>query len=488
MQDFFAKPPFNADPVPHKMKATPSYSFDFVVLGGGSAGYAAARTAHSLGLKTAVIDGADELGGLCILKGCMPSKSLIESANRARAIRHAGQFGIRVGDTTIDAPMIVERKRRLIGDFASYRQGQLDDGRFDLIRGRATLIDPHTFEITPRHGAAYKVTFATACLATGSVHSKIDLPGLESVDYWTSDDILEATEIPESAVVLGGGAIALEMACYLEGLGSKVTLIQRSEHLLTGSDVDLAEAAAAALRDRGMAVHTGTTLRSVERNETGLVVHYEHHGEPRMAHGERLLLALGRQPASAGLGAEEIGLILDRGRVPCDSGMATRLPHIFAAGDLTGPHDVVHTAIAQGEAAAHNAAFRLGRVDAPVTVDYRLKLLGIFSDPEIAMLGLTEAEAAKEGRKVITASYPFNDHGKSMIMGADHGFVKMIADANTKELVGASVVGPHAVDLIHEVVVALHFHCTAGEFLKIPHYHPTLSEIWTYPAEELAEA
>lgn len=470
-----------------------SFDYDFIVIGGGSGGYAAARMAHELGLKTAVIDGADTLGGLCILRGCMPSKTLIESANRARSIRRAAEFGLRAGEFAFDGAEIIARKRALIDEFASYRQGQLADGRFELIRGTASFTGPHQVRVALREGGGERlVSFATACVASGSVIQIIDLPGLEECGYWTSDDILDAEEIPDSIIVLGGGAIALEMACYYEGLGSEVTVIQRSEQVLSGSDSDVAKALEAAIRSReNMTLHTGTSLESVERSEAGrVVVHYQHHGQARTADAERLLLALGRRPAVEGLNLAAAGITLDeRGhRVRVDARQTTSQPHVFAAGDVCSPLEVVHIAIEQGEIAAKGAAFHLGKVEsAGKAMDYRLKLFGVFTDPQVATVGLGEEEAVAMGRKVVAASYPFDDHGKSMVMGETHGLVKLIADAETLELVGGAAVGPEAVELIHEIAVALYFRCTARQFLEIPHYHPTLSEIWTYPAEELLE-
>ncbi len=472
---------------------TGDYDYDFVVIGGGSGGYAAARTAHEAGLRTAVIDGAETLGGLCILRGCMPSKTLIESANRARSLRRASEFGLRAENYRFSGEAIIARKRALIGEFASYRQGQLEDRRFDLIRGTAEFRDAHTLGVSLRDGGGEReVTFSTACVATGSVVQTIDLPGLEEAGYWTSDEVLEAEEIPESIIVLGGGAIALEMACYFEGLGREVTVIQRSEQVLSGSDRDVAKALEAAMQSRSnLTLHTGTHLTRVETDPEGRpTVHFTHRGVPTQVSGDRILLALGRRPAIEGLGLAAAGIELDEKgrRVVVDESMATSQPHIFAAGDVCSPVEVVHIAIQQGEIAAHEAARRLGKVDSPAReMDYRLKLLGVFTDPQVATVGLGEDEASTLGRKVIAASYPFDDHGKSMVMGETHGFVKLIADAETRELVGGAVVGPEAVELIHEIVTALYFRCTASQFLEIPHYHPTLSEIWTYPAEELLE-
>lgn len=465
--------------------------YDFLVLGGGSGGYAAARTAHDLGLSVAVVDGADELGGLCILRGCMPSKTLIESANRYRSMRRADEFGLRARDLEARPEEIVARKRKLIGEFADYRQGQLEDGRFDLVRGTAAFSGSHAVTVRPRDGGeAFEIAFKTCLVATGSVVNHLPVPGLEETGYWTSDEVLEAETLPERIVVLGGGAIALEMACYFEGLGKTVTVIQRSGHVLTGSDPDVAEALETALRARpNLTLLTGTKLLRVEGNNSGeKTVVFEQDGETKTVTGEQILQALGRRPNTANLNVDAAGIELkEGGRLLCGPDQRSSTGHIYAAGDVCSPHEIVHIAVEQGEIAAHNAAVQLGALDAPPrTIDYRLKLFGVFTDPEVATVGLTEQEAREKGLEIAAASYPFDDHGKSMVRGETHGFVKMIADAATGEIVGAAAVGPEAVEIIHEVVVAMHFRSTAAEFLKIPHYHPTLSEIWTYPAEELS--
>ncbi|MEM7012280.1 MAG: FAD-dependent oxidoreductase [Verrucomicrobiota bacterium] len=458
--------------------------FDFVVLGGGSAGYAAARTAHDLGLKAAVIDGSEVLSGLCILRGCMPSKTLIESANRNRTLQRASEFGLRASGLEVKGNEIVERKRRLIGEFADYRTEQLEDGRFELIRGMGKFLDATKVEVSLREGGTQIVESKTWLIATGSVIFAPQLPGLEEVGYLTSDDVLDLSEIPESIVVLGGGPIALEMAHYLEGVGSKVTVIQRSAHTLKSMDTDLAEVVEAASRERGIDVFCGTKLTRVEAEKK---VFFEHEGEEKCVEAAEILVALGRKPATASLELAAAGVDENRGRVVTSSTQQTSAPNIFAAGDVCGPLEVVHLAIEQGEVAAHNAAIQLGKAEGEKRMDYRLKLFGVFTEPQVAMVGATEAELKAEGRDYKAESFPFDDHGKSMVMGETHGFVKLMADTSTGEILGGSVVGPEAVDLIHEIVVAMHFRSTAAQLAKVPHYHPTLSEIWTYPAEDLAE-
>jgi len=458
--------------------------YDFVVIGGGSGGYAAARTAVSLGLSTAVIEGGEEVGGLCILRGCMPSKTLIESANRYRVLRHAAEFGLSAEKIGFDAEEIIARKRRLIAEFADYRKEQLEGGKFDFIRGHAEFLDPFCLRVVLHGGGEQIVSLKSGCLATGSVLNHPPIPGIEHC--LSSDDLLNMTTIPATAIVLGGGPVALEMAHYLESLGTKVTILQRNTQLLTGSDSDVANALAEAFRKRGMEVLCGTRLLNIAKTESGVQVSFEHgNGEIRVE-GGIVLNALGRRPAVKGLHLEKAGVALEGPAICADLEQRTTAKHLFAAGDCCGPYEVVHIAITQGETAAKNAAALL-KGGKPITLDYRLKLFAAFTEPQMASCGMTEVEARGSGVQVITASYPFADHGKSLVKGETDGFVKLIADAADGRILGGAVVGPEGSELIHEIVVAMAFNATAAQLALIPHYHPTLSEIWTYPAEEIAD-
>lgn len=458
--------------------------YDFAVIGGGSGGYAAARTASALGLSTVVIEGGEEVGGLCILKGCMPSKTLIESANRYRTLRHAAEFGLNAGSIGYDAGQIIARKRRLIGEFADYRRQQLEGGGFEFLRGHAEFLDPHCVRVRLQGGGEQIVSLRSGCIATGSVPNRPSVPGIELCPG--SDELLEMTAIPASAIVLGGGPVALEMAHYLESLGSKVTILQRNTQLLTGCDRDVAGALADALRRRGMTVRCGTRLVRVEQGPGGLRVRFECGGGEEVLDAELVLNALGRRPAVEGLGLEKAGVALQGHAVCTDLEQRTTAGHLFAAGDCCGPYEVVHIAIAQGETAARNAAVLLKGGEG-TKLDYRLRLFACFTEPQMASCGMTEHEASELGLPLVTATYPFADHGKSIVKGETDGMVKLIAHAESGELLGGAVVGPEASELIHEIVVAMAFRATAAQLALIPHYHPTLSEIWTYPAEEIAE-
>ncbi|MEI6562172.1 MAG: NAD(P)/FAD-dependent oxidoreductase [Verrucomicrobiota bacterium] len=467
--------------------------FDFVVLGGGSAGYAAASTAASLGLRVAVVEGGEQVGGLCILRGCMPSKTLLESANRHFAASRAGEFGVLVGSLGFSVEEIHARKERLVEEFAQYRAKQLESGRFEFLRGWAGFVDPHTVEVRMEDGSARRLSAETFLLATGSRVKQVAVPGLAETGYWDSDAVLSQARVPQSVVVLGGGATAVEFAHYYAALGAQVTVIQRSEQLLKEMDADVARALAEAFRKRGIHVYCSTELVRVEPAEGGLKrVLFTQKGATRTVEAEEIVYALGREPQLEGLHLEKAGIETTRGCLAVGPTQQTAVAHIFAAGDVAGPHEIVHIAIQQGELAARNAARLIQGACAGEPprcleeIDYRLRLFVIFSHPEIGVAGFTESELQAAEASYRAATYPFDDHGKSMLMGETEGFVKLLASEETGEILGASVVGPHASELIHEIVVALRFRATARQLMEIPHYHPTLSEIWTYPAEELA--
>jgi pyruvate/2-oxoglutarate dehydrogenase complex dihydrolipoamide dehydrogenase (E3) component len=461
--------------------------YDFVIVGGGSAGYAAARTGADLGLKTAVVEGGQDVGGLCILRGCMPSKTLIESGNRFLTLRRAKEFGLRAGEIAFHGEEIIARKRRLIGEFAGYRREQLETGKFTFVRGLAAFQDAHTLAVKGLDGTDTTLSARAFLLATGSVVSSPPIPGLAEAGALTSDDVLDLADLPESIIVLGAGPVALEMAHYFAALERKVTVIQRSGQLLTGVDEDAARVVEDAFRRRGVEIFTQTKLRLVERTGNGRRAVFEHDGQEKSVEAAAVLNALGRTPNTARLGLEKAGVELRGASVKINPHQQTTASHIFAGGDCCGPYEIVHLAVEQGELAARNVAKVLRNENSLESMDYRLKLYAIFTEPQVAVAGLSEVEARARGQEFLAAKYPFDDHGKSLVMGETDGFVKLLADKSTREIIGGSVVGPHASDLIHEVVVAMRFRATAGQFAAIPHYHPTLSEIWTYPAAELAE-
>ena len=455
------------------------YDYDVAILGGGSAGYAAARTAARAGLRTVVIESGAEVGGLCILRGCMPTKALLYAAEVLHHARQAGPWGIRVGNIGFDFAQVMARKDTLIQEFADDRRAQLADGRFQFIRANAKFLDPHTVALSN----AGPLTAAHFVITTGSAVAPPPLPQLREVGYLTSDDALKLTQLPKSLIVLGGGAVATEFAQFFARFGVKVTLLQRSAHLLREFDPDAGLEIEKVFRRDGMEVFTNTRLTDARRDGPLKTISFEHGGQPVSVSAEEILYALGRVPKTTSLDLDQAGVATERGRIVANEFMQTSAPHIYAAGDCTGPHELVHLAVQQGEMAAHNHALP----DAPRRMDYRLWLAVVFTEPQVACVGLTEQAATTRGVPYLAASHPFSDHGKSLIMDARDGFVKLLADPSSGEILGGACVGPSGGELIHEIVVALAKRMTVHELAALPHYHPTLAEIWTYPAEALAE-
>lgn len=456
-------------------------SYDLIVIGGGSAGYAAARTAREEWERVAIVDDAEELGGLCILRGCMPSKTLIYSAEVLHLARQGKLFGLEIPEAAADMAELHRRKLRIIEEFQDYRRGQLESDRFTLLRERASFVDGGTIELQP---SGRRLTAEAFVISTGSVVNVPDIEGLGMEGIWTSDDILELDFLPPDLVMLGGGTVACELAQFLQRMGTRVTMIQRSPRILKGTSEAAAEVVTRVFREEGMTVCTNTELKRIEKTDGGFRVHYVHDGRPASVDAAHVCNALGRRPNTAGLGLDKAGVTLtDDGQIEVDERQQTRNPRIYAAGDVASPHEIVHLAVMQGEVAAKRA-----RGERPEPVDYQTRTSVIFTDPQVATAGISPEEARDTGHDVISADYPFDDHGKSILMEARHGHVRVWADRKSGRLLGAECVGKDAGELIHTMAVAVSLGADVASLLKVHWYHPTLSEIWSYPLEELAGA
>lgn len=455
-------------------------TYDFLVLGGGSAGFNAARVAVSLGRKTAIIDGAPDLGGLCILRGCMPSKTLLYMAEILHLAQKGKTFGLKIPSARADMKAIHARKKKIIGEFADYRLRALTSGKFDLIRAHARFLDPHTVALSDGRTLRAKHIL----IGTGSRVSTPPVPGLAAAQCWTSDDVLDLDFIPASVIVLGGGIVACELAQFLRRIGSRVTLVQRSPNILRDHSDEASSVVQRALVDDGIELFAGTQLQRIAQDRRGTTVEFLHDGKKITRRSAHLFNALGREPHTAGLNLAAAGVrTRPNGQVVINRWQQTSAPHIYAAGDCSGPAEIVHTAILQGELAARHAA----GVKKLRPVDWSLLLNVVFTDPQLATIGRLERELDAAGVPYLVASYPFNDHGKSILMDANYGYVKVIAEPKRGRILGAEIVGKDAGELIHCFSGPLAMKATVFDLLRAPWYHPTLAEIVTYPLEEIAD-
>ncbi len=454
--------------------------FDIIVIGGGSAGYAAARIAAEEKKRIAIVDGAKELGGLCILRGCMPSKTLMYSAEVAHNAQKAERIGLTPSKVKVDMEVLQQRKKELVAEFASYRESQLKSERFTLFNQNARFLDHLTIALDD--GTEYWAD--KYVIATGSKISTPAIQGLKETPHWTSDDVLNLTEIPESVIVLGGGVVACELAQFLNRAGSKVTLIQRSPFVLKAFSPEASAVVEQAMRDEGIRVFTHTSIEAIKTLGEGVMVQFKSGYSQHIVHAEKLLNALGRQPNVEALDLDNADIQLSSsGFIETNVYQQTTNPAVYAVGDCAGPYEVVHVGIMQGELAAKHALGLNFHA-----LDYDVVMSVVFTDPQIASVGLTWQELEERDIDYIEASYPFCDHGKSMLMDANYGYVKIWARRSDCKILGAECVGKDASELIHTMNMAVATGQSAGDMLKAHWYHPTLAEIWTYPLEEILEA
>jgi pyruvate/2-oxoglutarate dehydrogenase complex dihydrolipoamide dehydrogenase (E3) component len=452
--------------------------YDVAVIGGGSGGYAAARTTANADLRTVVIEGGQEVGGLCILRGCMPTKAWLYAAEVMHLTTHAGTWGVHPQKTSFDFAQVMARKDVLIQEFADYRREQLTRGPFEFLRAEARFVDPHTVALS----TGKKLTANHFVISTGSVVAPSPLPFLDEVGYLNSDQALVLKRLPKSLIILGGGSVGVEFAQFFARFQVKVTLIQRSTHVLHEFDTDATDTLEKVFRREGITVFTNTKLLGATRKGGLKQVSFRHGAHEVQVEAEEILFALGRVPNTDSLDLAKAGVATENRRVIANEEMQTSAKHIYAAGDCTSPFEIVHIAVQQGETAGHNIA----NPEHPRRMDYRLMTSVVFTEPQIAVLGLTEKKALLENIPYNAASYPFADHGKALIMEAKDGFVKLLANPATGEIIGGCCVGPVGGELIHEIIAAMYKRMTVHELAAMPHYHPTLAEIWTYPAEQLA--
>lgn len=455
--------------------------FDVVVIGSGPGGYVAAINTAQMGLKTAIIE-KKWIGGVCLNVGCIPSKSLLHNADLAHTLLNKSkEFGISFENLELDYSAAFQRSRQVSQRLSKGVNFLMKKNDIEVIEGEAKLTAPGKLKVALTAGGEEDVEAADIILATGA-HATV-IPGMEPDGEKILDYVhaIMLESLPKSAVIIGGGAIGVEFATIWSGYGVEVSLVEMLPHILPNEDEEAAAELTKALKKRGVKVHAGTKVKSVTKNETGTSVLLESEKGEEAIEAEITLVAVGFKPSSHGLGLEEVGVEMDkRGFVQVDERMATSVPGIWAIGDVTGKLLLAHTASAMGAVCAANIAGLEAQ-----KLDYRMIPRAVFSDPQVASFGYTEAEAKEAGFDVKVGRVNFIANGKAQGLGAGVGFAKIITDAKYGELLGAALVGPEVSELLPELVLAQANELTVTEIAHSVHIHPTLSEALMEAAQSM---
>ena len=451
--------------------ATSDATFDVTVIGSGPGGYVAAIRAAQLGLKTAVVESAPRPGGTCLHVGCIPTKALLHAAEVLETSRHAGRFGVKMAEGTLDIDALHEYKDKVVMSNVKGIEYLFKKGGITLVPGRGKLAGPGSVVVARAGGATQTIATKFTIVGTGSVIR--GLPGVEfdGKQIINSDHALGLKKIPASMIVLGAGAVGVEFASIYATFGAKVTIVELLPRLIPIEDAALGAELERSFKKRGLAVHTGTKVEKVVREKDRVKVTASKDGKPVELEAELLLVAVGRRPLTEDLGLEALGVKLDRGFIEVDGFMRTAAPGVYAIGDVVKTQALAHVASHEGIVAVEDAAGKH-----PHPLDYDKVPSCTYCDPEVASIGLSEDEAKKRGHDVVVGKFPFSALGKAKILDDTRGFVKIVAERKYDEVLGVHIIGPHATELISEATAALNLEATAASLFNAVHAHPTLSE------------
>jgi dihydrolipoamide dehydrogenase len=444
-------------------------TFDAVVIGAGVGGYVAAIRLAQLGKKTALVE-KESLGGVCLNWGCIPSKALIAAANLVEEMKNAHERGILADPPRVDIDKLREFKngvvKKLVGGV-----GLLEKGNgVEVVKGTATFIGPNAIEVAPASGEKLRIEAKAFLVATGA--RPIEIPGFAfGKDVWSAKEAVDLPEVPKRLVCIGGGIIGLELGTVYAKLGSQVTYLEALPQILTGVDPEAVRLVQKGVRQRGGAVHVNAKAKGYEKRDGALVVKVELDGKEQEIPCDKILCAVGFRPVSEGFGLDKAGVKLGpKGWVEVDEQYRTNVPSIFAIGDLTGPPLLAHKASKEGEIAAEViAGMRSAR-------DWVAMPSAIFTDPEVATAGLSEEEARKAGYEPIVGKFAFGALGRAIAIAHTEGFVKVVGDKASKLILGVTIAGPEASDLIAEATLALEMGAYLEDVALTIHAHPTLPE------------
>ena len=449
---------------------------DVVIIGGGPGGYVAAIKAAHLGLKAVLVE-KDKLGGVCLNKGCIPTKALVSTAELLNHLQRAEEFGIQVKDYSFDFPAIMKRKDLITRRLSSGVEQLMKANQVRVVLGKGQIIEPGKVEIIDTAGEKEVIKTKNIVIATGSKVMKLPIPGIDSEGVITSDEALSLSELPSKMIIIGGGVVGIEFAGIFKALGVEVTVVEMLPRILLPIDEEIARRLTMSLKRKGIEILTDCKVKGIKKNNQNLEVLVSATDGEKKLRTEKVLLAAGRVPELGNIDVQGLGIELDGKAIKVDEKMRTNISGIYAVGDVMGKIMLAHVASREGIVAVENIAGK------EVLMDYKVVPNCVFSMPEVASVGLTEEEARKENNNIKVSKFPFMANGKALGMGETEGMVKIIADADTSKLLGFHILGAHASDLIAEGTLSLSMEATAFEIVSTIHAHPTLAETIAEAAE-----
>ena len=442
--------------------------FEVAVVGGGPGGYVAAIASAQLGMKTVLIE-KDSLGGTCLNRGCIPTKSLLHSAETYTSVKEAAELGVFAENITFDYEKVWERKNTVVNRLTKGIESLVRGNKVTLVKGTGVFKDKNTIEVQGE--SAQTITFDKAIIATGSIPAKIPIPGTELSGVMNSDGFLNMNKLPKSAVIIGGGVIGVEFATILNSFGVDVSIVEMMPEILSGIDGETAAFMRNLLSKKGVRFHLNARVSEIKK-EKELVVSYTQEGGEKQEQGEIVILSAGRRPMTEGLGLEALGVRIERGFVCVDDYCRTNIPNIYAIGDVNGKVMLAHAASHQAMVAANNC---LG--ENLKKADFSLVPSCVYTSPEIASVGLTEEKAREKGYHIKVGKFDAVGNGKSLVVGDTNGFVKIVSEEETGEVLGMQLLCNRATDMVGEGLIAIKLESTVEEIASAIHPHPTINEM-----------
>jgi len=446
------------------------HDVDVCIIGTGPGGYIAAVRAAQLGMKVAVVE-REELGGVCLNRGCIPTKAMLRSAELFMTMQHSAEYGILAENVTVDFSKVVARREKVVKQLTGGVGGLLKSYGVEVVKGTATLAERGKVRVSG--GTDATVNAKNVIIATGSSPANLPIPGADGPGVIDSDGALALTEIPKSMLIIGGGAIGTEWACVFGAFGTKVTVVEMMPTLLPLEDEEMGRTLARSLQRQGVTMHTEAKLEEISQGDDGQSVGVLtlKDGKQERVSAEKVLVGVGRKPNSADLGLEALGVTLDRrGFVEVDEYLRTSAGNVYAIGDVTGKQLLAHLAMHQGVSAAEAIAGK-GH-----PMDYKVVPACTYTHPEVASVGLSEKKAREQGYDVRIGKFPFQANGRALTHGDAEGMVKIVADAKYGELLGVHIIGPTASELIPEAALGIRLESTLEDIAHTIHAHPTMAE------------